>query len=93
MTGSGCLSRILGPICVSVLYAKYGTFWLSLTTSILMIIPMSWLILIRDRLYIKTVELKNVELEDLSQKTSNNLIKDKSVIQNGEKDKFLMNGT
>jgi MFS transporter, ceroid-lipofuscinosis neuronal protein 7 len=96
MTASGCLSRILGPICVSVIYAKYGTFWLSLTTAILMIIPMSWLILIRDRLYIENVELKAIEFDDLSQKTSNNLIKhkDKAVIntESGEKDKFLENG-
>lgn len=92
MTASGCLSRIFGPICVSVLYARYGTFWLSLTTALMMIIPMAWLIMIRDRLYIDNVEVKTVEMEDLSHKTSTNLIINKSVIAvngNGEKDKFL----
>jgi MFS transporter, ceroid-lipofuscinosis neuronal protein 7 len=94
MTASGCLSRIFGPICVSVLYARYGTFWLSLTTALMMVIPMTWLIIIRDRLYIENVEVKPVEMEDLNQKTSKNLIIDKPVITNveiDEKDKFLTN--
>lgn len=64
MTASGCLSRILGPICVSVLYARYGTFWLSTVTALMMAIPMAWLILVRKRLVITSPDVKNsVELE------------------------------
>lgn len=95
MTASGCMSRILGPICVSVLYARYGTFWLSLVTALMMIIPMTWLIIIRDRLYIENIEIKTVEMKELNGTSGNNLIKDKSVITNGtesvEKDKILNN--
>lgn len=93
LTASGCLSRIFGPIFVSVLYARYGIFCLSVTTGVMMILPMIWLILIRDRLYIESVDIKTVEMEDFSEKTSANLIHSKSVIVNrietGEKDKFL----
>lgn len=82
MTASGCLSRILGPVCVSVLYAGYGTFWLSTVTAIMMVIPMTWLILLRNRLYIKSSTEKTVEMQILNEpakeKTSNG-------VGNGEK--------
>lgn len=88
MTGSGCMSRILGPICVSVIYARFGTFWLSSLTALMMIIPMIWLVLIRDRLYIK-----NTETEPLEMQPSNILVNNRTVIDNqeegGEKNKFL----
>lgn len=64
MTASGCLSRIFGPVCVSVLYANYGTFWLSSVTALMMFIPMVWLIIIRQRLYIESPETKKQEEED-----------------------------
>ena len=88
MTASGCLSRILGPICVSVVYARLGTFWLSILTAVMMIIPMTWLVLISDRLYIKNTEIEPIELQPVDK-----LVMNKSVIvnQNGneERDKFL----
>lgn len=88
MTASGCMSRILGPICVSVIYARFGTFWLSTLTAIMMIIPMAWLVVIRDRLYIRNTETETVELQPPKK-----LIQDKSVIsnqeENSENDKFL----
>lgn len=94
MTASGCLSRIFGPICVSVLYANKGTYWLSIVTALMMIAPMTWLVFIRDRLYIENVDINPmvVEMKEIDTKNSSNLIKDKSVIANGaegEKDKFL----
>ena len=61
MTASGCLSRIFGPICVSVLYATHGTFWLSIVTATMMIVPMFWLIMLGNRLYIKSHEMKDEE--------------------------------
>lgn len=69
MTASGCLSRIFGPICVSVLYARLGTYWLSTVTALMMIIPMTWLILLRDRLYVINSETKEpIELQSLNGK-------------------------
>jgi MFS transporter, ceroid-lipofuscinosis neuronal protein 7 len=62
MTASGCLSRIFGPICVSVLYAKYGTFWLSSVTAVMM------LICLKDRLYVEKNEIKPIEMQDLTEK-------------------------
>lgn len=67
MTASGCMSRILGPICVSVLYADYGTFWLSAVTAFMMIIPMTWLIFLRNRLFIKSSTVKSVEMQNLNE--------------------------
>lgn len=75
MTASGCLSRIFGPICVSVLYARFGTFWLSAITALMMIVPMTWLILLRNRLYAVGVksEVKDpVELQSFNEKTKAN---------------------
>lgn len=79
MTASGCLSRIFGPICVSVLYARFGTFWLSTVTALMMIAPMVWLIIIRDRLYIINSEIKTpIELQSFNE------AKEKSALPNGE---------
>lgn len=82
MTGAGCMSRILGPICVSVLYARYGTFWLSVVTALMMIVPMAWLILLRNRLYIKNTEIEPVEMQNVEK-----LFNEKPVIAKGEESK------
>lgn len=88
MTASGCLSRILGPVCVSVIYARFGTLWLSTITALMMIIPMAWLVLIKDRLLIKNIVVEPVELQPAC-----NFVQAKSVIvnqeSNEENDKFL----
>lgn len=93
MTGSGCLSRIFGPITVSILYANKGILWLSSITALMMILPMAALIILRKRLHIESVDLKSTELQDMNNKTEAKLLRDKSVIvngtENGEKDKFL----
>ena len=96
MTGSGCLSRLFGPISVSVLYSQYGIWWLSVITAVMMVVPTIWLVFIRKRLLIENVELKSIEIKDMSQRGLNNLIKDNPVISNGtdgEKDKFLSKET
>lgn len=64
MTNAGCLSRIFGPICVSVLYSRFGTLWTMLFTLILMIIPMLGLLLLRDRLLIEDFKDKMIEMEE-----------------------------
>lgn len=77
LTASGCLSRIFGPICVTVLYSSLGVLWLSTVTALMMVIPMVMLILLRDRLYIVSSEYKDpVELQSF------NSVKEK--LANGE---------
>lgn len=67
MTNAGCLSRILGPICVSLLYTRYGTLVTMLFTLVLMIIPMIWLFILKNRLYIEDFKSKGVEMENASE--------------------------
>ena len=68
MTNAGCLSRIFGPICVSMLYTRFGTLVIMLFTLVLMLIPMIWLFLLKDRLYIEDFKDRTVELEDISER-------------------------
>lgn len=72
ITGSGCFSRILGPLFVSFIYTYYGTFWLSLSTGLMMIIPMFWLMSLKDRLDIENIQLptaKEIELMNVESNT------------------------
>ncbi|XP_061387994.1 major facilitator superfamily domain-containing protein 8 [Musca vetustissima] len=48
MTGSGCLSRVLGPVFVGSIYTRWGTFWTFGLTSIMMLVSMIWLLLSRN---------------------------------------------
>lgn len=50
MTGSGCLSRALGPIFLSTIYTKLGLYWTFGSTAVMMAATMLWLWLVRDRL-------------------------------------------
>jgi len=43
LTGSGCLSRVLGPLFVGSIYTRLGTVWTFGITSFMMIISMFWL--------------------------------------------------
>lgn len=43
MTGSGCLSRVLGPVFVTYVYQEYGTVWTFGMTSVMMAISLVWL--------------------------------------------------
>ncbi|XP_075226310.1 CLN7/MFS domain-containing 8 isoform X2 [Lycorma delicatula] len=52
LTGAGCLSRVLGPIFVSYIYTKFGTYWTFGITTAMMIIPMVWLQCVMDRIVI-----------------------------------------
>ena len=52
MTGSGCLSRVMGPVFVGLVYTRYGTFWTFSSTTVMMILPMIWLYLVRDKLQV-----------------------------------------
>lgn len=69
LTNSGCLSRILGPICISTLYYRFGTLYTMLFTLVIMLIPMIWLILLKDRLHIDEFKHKSPDMEECKDKT------------------------
>lgn len=50
MTGSGCLSRVLGPVFVSYIYTELGTIWTFGMTTVMMALSMVWLFIVLDRL-------------------------------------------
>lgn len=50
MTGSGCLSRVLGPVFVTYVYTHLGTIWTFGITTVMMLIPMLWLQLFLGRI-------------------------------------------
>lgn len=47
MTGSGCLSRALGPVFVGYVYTRLGTYWTFGFTSVMMFVSMIWLWIFR----------------------------------------------
>lgn len=104
-TAGGCVSRILGPVAVGSIYTRYGTTWTFGITMLMMVFPMIWLYILRDRLNVDGIEAKLVEMKALNGGSngipkangSNGLIKDKAVIinettSNGEQEQFLANG-
>lgn len=50
MTGSGCLSRVLGPVFVSYIYTNLGTVWTFGITTVMMVLAMIWLQLVLKRI-------------------------------------------
>uniref|UniRef100_A0A6M2DTX9 Putative transporter/transmembrane protein n=1 Tax=Xenopsylla cheopis TaxID=163159 RepID=A0A6M2DTX9_XENCH len=50
MTGSGCLSRVLGPVFVSVVYTRLGTIWTFSLTTAMMAVAMIGLAIVKDKL-------------------------------------------
>lgn len=74
ITNAGCLSRITGPVFIMLLYTRYGTFHTFLSMLILILIPFSMLIIVKDRLYIENFKSidsnspKQVELQELKPK-------------------------
>lgn len=47
ITGAGCLSRILGPVCVGYIYTRHGTYPTFGITTVMMIVAMLWMWLFR----------------------------------------------
>ncbi|XP_037806289.1 major facilitator superfamily domain-containing protein 8 isoform X1 [Lucilia sericata] len=67
MTGSGCLSRVFGPVFVGSIYTRLGTYWTFGITAIMMLFSMIWLLIEKKRLIPPTFEsTEPVELKDLS---------------------------
>ncbi|XP_044739182.1 major facilitator superfamily domain-containing protein 8 [Chrysoperla carnea] len=62
MTGSGCFSRVMGPVFVSYIYTMYGTIWTFGITLAMMIGCQIWLIIFERRL---------IPVEDSAEKRQN----------------------
>lgn len=50
MTGSGCLSRVMGPVFVTYIYTEYGTYLTFGLTTAMMVLSMIWLLWVGTRL-------------------------------------------
>lgn len=50
MTGAGCLSRVLGPVFVGLIYTRWGTYHTFGITGFTLIVAMIWLQLVYGRL-------------------------------------------
>ncbi|KAL1138471.1 hypothetical protein AAG570_008534 [Ranatra chinensis] len=50
MTGSGCLSRVMGPVFVSFIYTRLGPIWTFSITAAMMAATLIWLRLLMKRL-------------------------------------------
>lgn len=50
MTGAGCASRVLGPIFVSVIYTRFGTYHTFGITGLMLVVSMLWLQVVNRRL-------------------------------------------
>ncbi|XP_063909140.1 major facilitator superfamily domain-containing protein 8 [Zophobas morio] len=44
MTGSGCLSRVMGPVFVTHIYEEFGTVWTFGLTAVMMVLCLLWLL-------------------------------------------------
>lgn len=43
ITGAGCFSRIMGPVCVGYVYTRHGTYWTFGFTTVMMVVAMLWM--------------------------------------------------
>lgn len=59
MTGSGCLSRVMGPVFVTYVYEEFGTVWTFGFTSVMMAVSLVWLWYFQRRLEPKEIEMQN----------------------------------
>ncbi|XP_049544764.1 major facilitator superfamily domain-containing protein 8-like [Anopheles darlingi] len=66
MTGSGCMSRALGPVFLSTIYTKYGLYWTFGSTAVMMAITMLWLWHMRQRLAPASYESKDSREDELA---------------------------
>ncbi|XP_058065927.1 major facilitator superfamily domain-containing protein 8-like [Anopheles bellator] len=66
MTGSGCMSRALGPVFLSTIYTKYGLYWTFGSTALMMGFTMVWLSYMRRRLIPAPYETSDAGGEELA---------------------------
>lgn len=86
MTGSGCLSRVLGPVFVGFIYTRLGTYWTFGFTSILILITMTWILIFRNRLippkYEKAIEMQEMLQNKLEEITEGSEQRNAKVVRN-----------
>lgn len=63
MTGSGCLSRVMGPVFVTYIYTEFGTTVTFSLTTVMMAVMLIWLWMYSRRLIPQEV-VKEVHAED-----------------------------
>ncbi|BES93935.1 Major Facilitator Superfamily [Nesidiocoris tenuis] len=56
ITGSGCLSRVCGPVFVVYIYTRLGTIWTFGTTALMMVLGMLWFKICSKRLTRSCIE-------------------------------------
>lgn len=70
MTGSGCLSRVLGPVFVTYIYTEFGTIVTFAFTTVMMAACLVWLLYFSRRLIpqeiVQTEEGEGEELQNIS---------------------------
>ncbi|RZC37107.1 major facilitator superfamily domain-containing protein 8, partial [Asbolus verrucosus] len=83
MTGSGCLSRVMGPVFVTHIYEEYGTIWTFGLTTAMMVICLIWLLYFNNILIpveievlpeaqeLKEINLVTVPLDEKNEEESN----------------------
>ncbi|XP_053980033.1 major facilitator superfamily domain-containing protein 8 [Hylaeus volcanicus] len=66
MTGAGCASRGLGPVFVSVIYSRFGTYYTFGITGAMLVVCMLWLQIVNKRLVPpKAIVSKDEEKHDV----------------------------
>lgn len=74
MTGSGCLSRVMGPVFVGYIYTRLGTIWTFSVNTVMMLACMIWLWIFRNRLVSPTYDVPPVEMKELNKHGSSKVI-------------------
>lgn len=78
LTGAGCLSRVLGPVCVTHIYEELGTIWTFGITTVMMVVTLLWLFWFEDEITpTEIVAMCEEEGEELKNIRSNGDEKDK----------------
>ncbi|CAH1969756.1 unnamed protein product [Acanthoscelides obtectus] len=65
ITGSGCLSRVMGPIFVTYIYEEYGTYWTFGATTSIMSLCTIWLLVFQKTLQPAQIRAANEEDKEL----------------------------
>ncbi|KAF6204930.1 hypothetical protein GE061_019095 [Apolygus lucorum] len=60
ITGSGCLSRVFGPVFVVYIYTNLGTIWTFGTTALMMVGGMLWFKIVSQRLRRSCIEAMSI---------------------------------
>ena len=89
MTGAGCASRVLGPVFVSVIYTRFGTYHTFGITGLTLLVSMLWLQLADKRLIPLKIASKDEQKADvdipLVHRKSNNTAQDSQELNDTSK--------